>query len=486
VNFQEWEKLIDEDPDDAAKLAAKTLDDDPENALALFVIATVYSRAERFGISANIFQRITQIKPDRAEPWNNLGMCYSGLGMTIKARHAFHEAWKRQKQGIFAANIGMTHFADRDLKKAIEWCEKALSLGESKAAETTLGMTYLSMGEWEKGWKLNSASIGGKFRKDIQFQDEPRWNGEKGKGVVFYGEQGLGDEIMYASCIPDAQRDCREVVLECDKRLVGLFSRSFPGVSVYGTRNQQGISWPLNHKIEARCPVGQLPEFYRPSPKSCPGTPYLKADPERRIQWRALLDSLGPKPKIGIAWTGGSKYNKPKSRTMGLEAFRQIIGEVDAHWISLQYKDPTAEIAETGLPVHHWKRACETDDYDDTAALIAELDLVVSVPTTVVHTAGALGVKVHCLTNPDADWSFVCGFPWYSSVQLFWKTHGETWSECASRYLESFHRVRSSPASGVQRPSTLDHQELVSSGSDHPASPLSATAKAARSYAVYV
>lgn len=454
ANFRDWEALIEEDPDEAAKKAAKVLDEDPENPLALFVIATVYSRAERFGVAANIFTRITQIKPERAEPWNNLGMCYSGIGMNVKARQCFHEAWKRDKQGIFAANIAMSHFADRDMKKAEEWCNKALSFGESKSAETTLGMVCLSNGDWDRGWKYNNASIGGKFRKDIQYQDEPRWTGEKGQGVVFYGEQGLGDEIMYASCIPDAAKDCRETILECDKRLQGLFSRSFPGVSVYGTRTQDGVSWPANHKIDARCPVGQLPQFYRPSPKSCPGTPYLVADPERRIQWRALMDSWGPRPKIGICWSGGSKYNKPKERNIGLEALRPLIEGLDADFVSLQYKDPTEEIARSGLPVHHYKRACETDDYDDTAALVAELDLVIGVHTSAHHLAGALGVPGIVLVPHKTIWVYCLpddSMPWYSSARLFKQRDGEKWTETVKRLFNDpdLRRFRSSGSGGV-------------------------------------
>lgn len=469
MNFNDWEALINEDPDDAARRAARTLDEDPENALALFVIATVYSRAERFGISANIFTRITQIKPERAEPWNNLGMCYSGMGDNAKAQAAFKHAWSLAKTATFAANVGMSYHSEKDHANAMKWCNRALELDPNcRSAKATLGMTHLAQGNWEKGWKYNAASIGGKFRKNIQYLEEPMWEGQKGQTVVFWGEQGLGDEIMYASCIPDAQRECKEVILECDKRLTNLYKRSFPGVHVYGTRGQQ-VEWPDKHKIDARLAVGQLPEFYRPSPASCPGTPYLVADPERRVQWKALLDSFGKK-KIGIAWTGGSKYNKPSARAMGLEAFREIIESIDATWVSLQYKDPSEEIAASGLPVHHWKRACETDDYDDTAALVAELDLVISVPTTIVHTAGALGVETHCLTHPDADWSFRCGFPWYKSVKLFWK-QDETWSKCASRYLERLHRLRPPPAVGVQRTSALDSSTRKQAGIHHSADP---------------
>jgi len=438
LNFAEWEALINNDPDDALKKASKTLDEDPENALALFIVGTINSRAERFGIAANLFRRITQLKPERSEAWNNLGMCFSGMGHHLRAREAFQEAWKRSKQGMFAANIGMTYHAEREYKKAIEWCDKALSMGDSDSAKATLGMTYLAMGNWGQAWEFNAASIGGKFRRDIQFEDEPRWKGEPGKSVVFYGEQGLGDEIMYASCIADAKATCSEVILECDKRLTGLFTRSFPGVHVYGTRNQQGISWPPKHKIEARCPVGQMPEFFRKSPTDCPGTPYLVADPERRIQWRALLESYGKRPKIGICWSGGSKHNKPRERNIGLEGLREYIEKTDATFVSLQYKDPTAEIETSGLPVHHWARACETDDYDDTAALVAELDMVVGVHTSVHHLAGALGVPGVILVPSRTIWVYCLpdnSMPWYKSARLFKQRDGEPWTKTVSRLV---------------------------------------------------
>jgi ADP-heptose:LPS heptosyltransferase len=263
---------------------------------------------------------------------------------------------------------------------------------------------------------------------------------------------------MYASCIADAQKVCKTVILECDKRLEGLFKRSFPGARVYGTRRQNEVEWLQTETVEASLPVGQLPQFFRKSPKDCPGTPYLIADPERRTQWRALFDSWGPRPKIGICWSGGSKHNKPKERAVGLENMRQLIESVDADFVSLQYKDPTEEIKASGLHVRHYKRACETDDYDDTAAMVAELDMVIGVHTTAHHLAGALGVPALILVPSRTIWIYCLpdgSMPWYGSAQLFKQREREGWKETIKRLCHEksgdLRRPRSARGGGVPR-----------------------------------
>lgn len=477
--YQRLQSLLEDDPDEAVRQATALLDKNCEDAAALFMIATVYTRAERFGLGYNMFRRICDMLPDKPEPWNNLGMCLSGMGEHLKARKAYTKAWERKKQALYAANIGITHMEMRDHQKALEWCERSLNLEpDCKTALVTRGLSRLATGDWVGGWKDGRNSMGGKFRKILQFNEEPIWDGTYGQSIVVYGEQGLGDEIMYASCLPDINAN---IVVECDPRLEGLFRRSFPTLPVYGTRREKEVEWPTQHKIEASIPIGQLPEFCRPTPDSCPGTPYLVADPERRIQWRALFDSWGRKPKIGIAWSGGSKHNNPKAREAGLEAFRPLIEAVEADWISLQYKDPSEEIKASGLPVRHYKRACEGSDYDDTAALVAELDLVIGVPTTVIHLAGALGIEAVALVHPEADWNWQIGLPWYETVTLFKKEEGETWSSCVERYSR-LHRVRAEAASGVQRAPAFDSASRLAAGEHHTADPQPVAHQAARAY----
>lgn len=466
TSFDDLSKLIDDDPDEASRRAAASLDKNPDDPLALFVIAEVYSRAERFGVAANLYKRITQLKPERPEPWNNLGMCYAGLGDNMKAREAFMRAYSLNRDSpLFSANVGMTYFSERDFRKAQEWCERSLHKApDSKAAKNTLGLCKLSLGEWEDGFKLYSASVGGKFRKQIQYANEGMWDGTPGQSVVFYGEQGLGDEIMYASCIQDARAVCSTAILECDSRLEGLFRRSFPGVHVYGTRRQDQVEWLKTERVDASLPVGQLPQFFRKSPKDCPGTPYLIADPERRVQWRALFDSWGPKPKIGVCWSGGSKHNKPKERAIGLENMRKLFESIDADWVSLQYKDPSEDIAASGLPIRHYKRACETDDYDDTAAMVAELDMVIGVHTTAHHLAGALGVPGIILVPSRTIWIYCLpdgSMPWYRSASLFKQREGESWKSTIERLVNDplVRGLGSSGSRGLSRLQPFGHQD---------------------------
>ena len=118
-------------------------------------------------------------------------------------------------------------------------------------------------------------------------------------------------------------RDSKEVIVECDERLEGLFRRSFPEASVYGTR-RRSAKWPNDHEWDARVAMDTLPRFYRRKDEDFPGTPFLVADPDRRLQWRALLDSISDRPKIGIAWTGGGKLTARKLRSVHPELFAPL------------------------------------------------------------------------------------------------------------------------------------------------------------------
>lgn len=441
--YTELQSQIDSNPDHVVAECTKLLDKNPDDALALFLMGYVYAMAERFGLAINTFKRVTSLKPEKAESWNNLGMAYHGL-KSVQALDCFHKAWNIEQKASYAANIASSHLELCHWKEAKAWADKAIALDPKvNGAWVSRGMACLALGEWRDGWEGFAKSLGGKFRKEIQYQDEGRWDGTLGKTVVVYGEQGLGDEVLYASCIPDAAQHNR-IILECDPRLEGLFRRSFPSVDVYGTRRLEA-DWMDSYQIDARCPVAGLPQFFRNDAESfgTHGRGWLVADPERRIQWRALFDSWGKKPKIGLAWSGGSRHNRPDMRQIGLEAFRPLIEAVDADFISLQYKDPTAEIEATGLPVRHFKRACETDDYDDTAALVAELDMVIGVHTSVHHLAGGLDVPGVILVPHKTLWLYAGEFPWYAS-QLFRQHKGEAWVQTIERLIDdpSIRRLR--------------------------------------------
>lgn len=323
-----------------------------------------------------------------------------------------------------------------EFEEAIAYCNRALAeTPEAQEARTNRGMAYLGLKRWREGWRDYNNNIGKeKNRKEMTYGSEPRWDGTKGQDVVCYGEQGIGDEISFASCLPDLIRDSKSVTIETDMRLEKMFKRSFPTCTVYGTRYKDKVpKWKEPApKFDARVPLGQLPEFYRLKDSDFHGKPYLTPNPQMAIAWKALLDSLGPKPKIGLAWTGGIPRTGQKRRTVTLDTFAPLFKGFDADWVSLQYKDldaiPEAE-AKYGIKIHDWDWGNRHYDYDQTVALISQLDLVISVCTTVVHAAGAVGKECWCLVPEIPMWRYLkegSWFPWASSVEMF-RQKGREW-----------------------------------------------------------
>ena len=456
--YADLQALAQRDPDQAARECVTLLDRNPDDSLALFLLGQIHAEAEHFGMAANVYRRVTQLKPEKSEGWNNLGMALEGLKRHQEAMQCFRKAWGLEARAAHASNIGNCYLSQQDYAQAVQWAHKALKIdAQCHSARAVLAMASLALNDWATGWDHYEATLGGKFRKEVQYQNEGRWDGTPGQSLIVYGEQGLGDEVMYASCIPDVARDNR-VVLECDRRLEGLFRRSFPQVDVYGTR-REAVDWLERYQFDARCSIGTLPKFFRRSAAAFPGAPYLKADPERVTQWEALFK----RPTIGLCWSGGTKHNKREHRHIGLEAFRPLIEGLDADFVSLQDKDPTEEIRATGLPVKHYRRATETDDYDDTAGLVAALDMVIGVHTSAHHLAGALGVRGVILVPQQTLWLYAKEFPWYASAQLF-RQRG-TWTQTIQALVEgeTLCPIKKRPSSPVAASSRSSSRVRVAS-----------------------
>jgi hypothetical protein len=348
------------------------------------------------------------------------------------AREAFRKALELKQAPAYMTALAATYSDEGNQAEALKWIRKAQAVNPDFVhAKQISAFILLSQGNWKEGWQAYKANLGGRYRKKLQFGDAPDWDGQPVKRLIVYGEQGLGDEIMFASCIGDI-KNAEKVVIECDSRLEGLYRRSFPQAEVHGTRRDDR-EWDIDADAQIAC--GDLPALYRPAPSACPKTPYLKADPEKRLMWRALFDSWG-KPVIGIAWSGGRQASQLTKRTMGLESFRPLIETTDAVFVSLQYKDPREEIEASGLPVRHFNLSA--DDYDDTAALVAELDEIIGIHTTVHHLAGALG-KPSTVFVPDQPlWMYQQGdrLPWYAEQVFFRQKKDERWIDTMSRYVQ--------------------------------------------------
>jgi len=213
--------------------------------------------------------------------------------------------------------------------------------------------------------------------------------------------------------------------------------------------------------------MGSLPRFYRNKDEDYPGGKYLIPDPERVIQWKSLLNSISNKPKIGIAWNGGQTNTGSFERSLTLKDLEPILN-LDCEFISLEYKDPNIQ----GTKIRHWPHATLTKDYDDTAALVESLDLVISVTTTVVHLAGALGKECWCMVPKYPNWRFhMTGeTPWHSSVKLYRQTHDwpiKQITEDLAQYVKNFHRDRPTTTDSVHSVTKFNHKTIKPTGSNN-------------------
>lgn len=384
-------------------------------------------------------RRACGFAPENAYCWGNLGNLEHEIYRFDQAEFCFQQGFRVAKDDQAKGFISLVYAAMLVQKgawdKALPMCRTAFSYQDKAKTRGNLGLALLATGNWKEGWPMYDAIIGfDKSRRKMQYKDEDVWDGSKGKSIVVYEEQGVGDVISFASMVPDVLNDA-EVVLDVRPELEGLFRRSFPKATVYGSVGGIGEDWRSKHRIDASISIGGLGRLYRPSPEACPGTPYLKADPDRVAMWKALFKQQG-KPVIGIGWSGGLEHTGARHRIWKLEELLPLFKSVDAVWVSLQYKDASKEIEafrakHPEIDLRQYKQATITKDYDDTAGMVDALDLVVTMQSAVLHLAGALGKECWGFVNRHGQWRYgpttQTTLPWYRSVRLFRHVIGEPW-----------------------------------------------------------
>ena len=420
---------------------------------ALFISAYIMMEGERFGLAYNLYKRCAQLNPNISEIWSNMGMCLEETDPK-EAKKCFQRARKIKPDNPHAlANEGLMCLQMADPDQCIALSKKALAIESIDAARHNLGLANLMKRNWREGWRHYADTLGVKHREGRDY-GLPEWNGEPGL-VVVYGEQGVGDEIMFASCLEDIPND---IVFDCDRRLEGLFKRSFD-FPIYGTRFERETPLLDNHKPEYQCAIGQLPSFYRNTEDSFPGKPYLTPDPERALQWRALFDTF-PGKKIGIAWNGGLPNTGVKKRSLKVEDLDPILKGSDT-FINIDYKESN----ETYGGMKAYPRATAKGlDMDELAALVSQLDMVICPCTTAVYVAGALGVECHVLvpTEPGYRYPLEGNFPWYSTVTLH-RQQG-SWLNTVGNLDKYIHRLRPEGDSSVSRALSFNSAAIQSAG----------------------
>jgi tetratricopeptide (TPR) repeat protein len=418
------------DYEKALGIALKLLDEDPEDAAALFQAAKCMLDQNRSGIAYNLMARAVKLRPDIPEMWLQYGQAHSETPeQWKKAEWCFNKAiqiGKRVGKDLKMAEtcIGTIEYLRGNYDAALRHLAPMVDDNpDALTARSTKAFCHLAKHEWEQGWEYYESLLASKRRETYAYGDEPEWDGTPGKRLIISGEQGIGDEIMYASVFNDVLADNPHVVIECMPRLEKLFKRSFPdAANVYGTRWDNHVVWEEDHAPDAHVAMASLPRYYRTKTEQFPGTPYLTPDLDIVQAVKGIFSALGPNPKIGIGWTGGSDKTRGHLRTRTLEELTPLLRTPGVDWISLEYYNRDMEISQyyedRKIPIHtyEWLTARGLD-YDLTAGLISQLDLVISVPTTSIQVAGGLGIPAWCIVPRYTGWMFAQDtYPWASSV----------------------------------------------------------------------
>lgn len=433
------------------------LNDNFHDDEALFMLGACFLSRGKAGMGAALNRLAIQIRTDKGhifpEALKNLGACFKAENKMNQAEEiwklALEVAPNDKEKAQILSNLGGLHINNGDPEVALPFFDEAIATDPScEGARFNRGMVHLELGNWRQGWADYAAGFNSGDRVHRRYKGLPEWDGTPNQTVIVWGEQGIGDEIMFASVLPDLIKISKKVIFDCHPRLVKLFQRSFPEVEIHGTRKVQShLPWLDETEADASICLSSLTTFFRNEDKDFPGKPYLKAEghlwaPSRRNVFR-----------VGISWAGGTKKTRGDLRSIALKHWVPVfdlLGEIEFY--SLQYSPEAANDVcsleeETGLRVRHYPGLVQSTDYDKTASFVASMDLVITVCTSIHHLSNALGVPTWTLVPSKPAWRYGAkGHLFYKDTSTFFRQEkDQPWGEVierASYQLMKFHKER--------------------------------------------
>ncbi|HZS63926.1 MAG TPA: tetratricopeptide repeat protein [Xanthobacteraceae bacterium] len=390
---------------------------------------------ERHEEALECFKRALTLKPGDPQTLFNCGYALRQLNRHREALGYYEQFLKRlPSDSTLLNNCGKELALLGRSQDALACFDRSLQISpDDIEAHWQSALSRLTLGDLARGWKAYEWRWRTEeFPSEPRHTALPRWNGKDiGGTLLAWAEQGLGDEILYASMIPDLAGRVGALALEVEPRLVPLFARSFPDARIIARDD------PLP-EVAAQIPFASLGQFLRPDSQSFPKRErgYLAADAERAAALRRRLSPQGEKV-VGLSWISKNPV-LGKAKTATLAAFGPLLRMPHCRYVDLQYGDTAAEREDlqrrTGIHVERLDDIDNTQDIDGLAALIAACDLVVTVSNTTAHLAGALG-KATVVFVPFGTARIWYWFhegddsPWYPRVRVKRQRQGQTWDE---------------------------------------------------------
>lgn len=420
----------------------------PQLATRYVNVGSTLVEAERYDEAWGYLLRAAALDPGLAEPWNDLGYRFLVRLQVDRADRCFRRAVEiRPRYGSAWAGRAETAFASGDAASAVRHSARAVEADPGNPQlRFRSGIHRLAAGDLDRGWAEYDA-LWAKSSAVRRMDAPPRWTGDglAGRGLLVTADQGIGDELLFSSCVPDAVRAAARVVLECDPRLVSLFRRSFPGVFVHpyeraGTRARpiQHYRWiPPDLKPDAMIEAGALMRWFRPSVAAldAAGGPWLVPDPDRVAAMGTALDALGPGLRIGVSWRSMRLTEMRNVHYPGLAAFSPVLRVPGVTFVCLQYGSGwQEELRAAGQPVAVVPGLDTTADIEGVAALVSQLDAVICPSSTLGWIAAAVGVPNWLLYNTPVFLEFGTDrFPGFPTVRPYRKPQVAPWEPLLAR-----------------------------------------------------
>lgn len=424
--------------EDAAASYAQALLLKPDYAEALNNQGLALQDLNRLEESLASFDKALLLRPGDAEVLNNRGNVLQDLGRPEESLASYDRAVQLLPNYVEAFNnrgnalrsLGRTAEAMLDYDMAVRLRP---SFGDVRLNRS---LCLLGMGDFEWGleeyeWRWESGQFGGPRRVLAQ----PLWLGQMplgGKTLLLHAEQGLGDTLQFCRYAKLAAEQGATVLLEVQAELKQLLAGVEGAAQVFA----RGEALPA---FDCHCPLLSLPLAFGTRLDTIPAqAAYLKADPIRSNVWHGRLGGQGL-PKIGLAWSGSTYHINDRRRSIPLADLVKLVSR-RARFVSLQKEvrssDQPALAACPGI-LHYGQ---ELRDFTETAALVANLDLVISVDTAVAHLAAALGKPVWLLVAFSFDWRWLYGCgdsPWYPTMRLFRQSNYDDWGSVIAKVRQA-------------------------------------------------
>ncbi|CAO3440014.1 tetratricopeptide repeat protein [Azospirillum endophyticum] len=411
-------------------------------------LGTLLRARDEYGEAETALRHALRLDPGDATALTNLGVVLKETGRIAEAEAAHLEALRLAPgDAETMVNLALLREAQGRGGEAEALYGQALTHAPGFAlARWNLALRRLGRGRLTEGWDGYEARFASRRVSAGRSFALPAWDGSPGQRVLVWREQGLGDELMFGTALPDlaARLGPERMVVEVDARLTGLVGRALPGVTV-----RAETAGPTD--ADAHLPMGSLPRLLRPTLADFPTRPsWLAPDPVRLADWRDRLAALGPGLRIGICWGSQNVLGERKVSYTELADWAPLLTLPGLIPVTLQYDGREAEIAaveaELGLRIHRWTDTDLKNDLEGVAALIAGLDLVVTVASSVGEMAGALGVPVWRF-GPSGDWTALGSGvrPWFPSMRLWSAMPGESLPGVLARMATELRRLVPAP-----------------------------------------